>query len=93
MTAVKNLSKSGVFINHSLKNRDGRICQMGKRIFTSPLETATRKKIDQMLDNLGWHTDEFSRLQRDNREGKDGGAERQVKTNQWFQKATRLRIV
>ncbi len=28
---------------------------------TDPLETATRKKIDQMLDNLGWHTDEFSK--------------------------------
>jgi len=28
---------------------------------TSPLETATRKKIDQMLDNLGYNTDEFSK--------------------------------
>lgn len=28
---------------------------------TSPLETATRKKIDQMLNNLGWNTDEFSK--------------------------------
>ncbi len=27
---------------------------------TAPLETATRKKIDQILNNLGWHTDEFS---------------------------------
>ena len=27
---------------------------------TAPLETATRKKIDQMLINLGWNTDEFS---------------------------------
>ncbi len=26
--------------------------------FTSPLESATRKKIDQMLDNLGWNVDE-----------------------------------
>ena len=28
---------------------------------TYPLETATRKKIDQMLDNLGWNTDEFAK--------------------------------
>ena len=28
---------------------------------TAPLETATRKKIDQMLNNLGWHIDEFSK--------------------------------
>ena len=27
---------------------------------TSPLETATRKKIDQMLINLGWNVDEES---------------------------------
>ena len=32
--------------------------------FTAPLETATRKKVDQMLDNLGWHTDEFSKWKR-----------------------------
>lgn len=28
---------------------------------TAPLETATRKKIDQMLNNLGYNTDEFSK--------------------------------
>jgi len=28
--------------------------------FTEPLESATRKKIDQILNNLGWNTDEFS---------------------------------
>jgi type I restriction enzyme M protein len=30
---------------------------MGSK-FTKPLETATRKKIDQMLVNLGWNIDE-----------------------------------
>lgn len=30
------------------------------KLLTSPLETATRKKIDQMLNNKGWLTDEFS---------------------------------
>ena len=29
--------------------------------WTDPLETATRKKIDLMLNNLGWHTDEFAK--------------------------------
>ena len=28
---------------------------------TAPLETVTREKIDQMLDNLEWHTNEFSK--------------------------------
>ena len=28
---------------------------------TEPLESATRKKIDQILDNLKWNTDEFSK--------------------------------
>lgn len=29
--------------------------------FTAPLESATRKKIDLILNNLGWNTDEFSK--------------------------------
>src|SRR3989344_4431198 len=29
--------------------------------FTSPLESATRKKIDLILNNLGWKTDEFGK--------------------------------
>ena len=28
--------------------------------FTQPLEASTRKKIDQMLINLGWEVDEYS---------------------------------
>ena len=30
--------------------------------YTSPLESATRKKIDQWLSNLGWNTNEESPL-------------------------------
>ncbi len=32
-----------------------------KSKFTLPLESATRKKIDQILNNLDWNTDEFSK--------------------------------
>ena len=28
---------------------------------TSPLESATRKEIDRILQNLEWHTDEFAK--------------------------------
>ena len=31
------------------------------KYFTSPLESATRKKIDLILNNLGWNGDEFSK--------------------------------
>ncbi len=29
--------------------------------FTSPLESATRKRIDENLKNLGWQVDEFGK--------------------------------
>lgn len=29
--------------------------------FTSPLESATRKRIDEILKNIGWKTDEFGK--------------------------------
>jgi len=32
-----------------------------KKEFTSPLESATRKRIDQMLNQLGWETNEFKK--------------------------------
>lgn len=32
-----------------------------KKTFTQPLESATRKRIDENLNNLNWHTDEFKK--------------------------------
>jgi len=49
---------------------------------TPPLETATRKKIDQMLDNQGWNTDEFSKEHNVTTE--------RVKTNEQTQKLKKI---
>ena len=44
------------------KNQKGRKLKLYmKKTLTSPLESATRKVIDENLKNLGWKTDEFGK--------------------------------
>ena len=60
MTALEVLTTNSISPRLYIKDQTLKVqaCSIMGSKFTKPLETATRKKIDQMLINLGWNVDE-----------------------------------